>query len=253
MLPTLDNFVSFGADVFKARPDYTQMLLDIYSTSLISEHLGESDRVDACRLAESVLLNLRGHVDNSLQPIVATALAHSEQASTNALRLAILEVLINAVLYNPSAALHILESHGPGTARAFFDQWFAAINGEDKLPRVHDKKLTIITLSALLEMDPAGIPDNLKEGWQGMVGGALKIFTELPAAIESQSNHLSYFVLWLKGSLSGQSSRPSRRKRRVMTILRVPNSSDSSTWTTTMVCPIPSSHLAFVALTLHDR
>jgi len=64
MLPSLDNFVSYGTDVFRARPDYRQKALDIYITALSSDHLGENDRVNGCKLAESLLLNLRGHVDN---------------------------------------------------------------------------------------------------------------------------------------------------------------------------------------------
>ena len=63
MLPSLDNFVSFGSDVFKARADYRQMALDIYTTSVTSEHLGENDAVNGCKLAESLLLNLREHFD----------------------------------------------------------------------------------------------------------------------------------------------------------------------------------------------
>lgn len=63
MLPSLDNFISFGSDVFKARADYRQMALDIYTTSVTSEHLGENDAVNGCKLAESMLLNLRGNVD----------------------------------------------------------------------------------------------------------------------------------------------------------------------------------------------
>lgn len=63
MLPSLDNFVSFGSDIFKARSDYRQMALDIYTTSVTSEHLGENDAVNGCKLAESLLLNLRGHID----------------------------------------------------------------------------------------------------------------------------------------------------------------------------------------------
>ena len=74
MLPSLDNFVSFGVDVFKARPDYCQMILDIYQTSITSDHLGENDAVNGCKLAESMLLNLRGAIDDALQPIIATAL-----------------------------------------------------------------------------------------------------------------------------------------------------------------------------------
>lgn len=39
------------------------MVLDIYTTSVTSEHLGENDAVNGCKLAESMLLNLRGHLD----------------------------------------------------------------------------------------------------------------------------------------------------------------------------------------------
>ena len=63
MLPSLDNFVSFGSDVIKTRPDYKQMLVDIYTTSITNDQLGEHDRVNGSNLAESILLNLRGNVD----------------------------------------------------------------------------------------------------------------------------------------------------------------------------------------------
>ncbi|KAI0372335.1 ARM repeat-containing protein [Pilatotrama ljubarskyi] len=186
MLPSLDNFVSFGTDVFKARPDYRQMVLDIYQTSIASDHLGENDAVNGCKLAESMLLNLRGCIDDALQAIITTALSVVDKAETNALRLANLNVLVNAILYNPAAALHIMEQAGPGTARSFFDKWFAAINVEARLPRVHDKKLSIMALCALMEIDPANVPESIKEGFYGIVSGALKLFQEYPKAVQAR-------------------------------------------------------------------
>ncbi|KAF9493565.1 ARM repeat-containing protein [Pleurotus eryngii] len=184
MLPSLDNFVSFGVDMFKSRPDYRQMVLDIYATAMTSPQLGENDRVNGSKLAESILLNLRGTIDDALQPIIVAALDHMDICETNALRLANLEVLVNAVLYNPQAALHLMESSRPGKARAFFDQWFAAISSADtRLPRVHDKKLSILALCALMEMEPVTIPPTLTDGWPTIVSGALKIFKGLPQAI----------------------------------------------------------------------
>ncbi|KAF9465308.1 armadillo-type protein [Collybia nuda] len=183
MLPSLDNFVSYGSDVIKNRPDYKQMLLDIYTTSITNNQLGENDRVNGCKLAESILLNLRGHVDDALQTIIITALNHIDKAETASLRLANLEVLINAVLYNPTAALHFIEAFRPGMARVFFDKWFAAITSEGRLPRVHDKKLSILALCALLELAPGAVPETLQSGWPGIVGGVLKIFKDLPKAI----------------------------------------------------------------------
>lgn len=63
MLPALDNFLSFGKDVFISRPDYVEKMLDIYVTAMSSEQLGEADRANGCKLGESMLLNLRGHID----------------------------------------------------------------------------------------------------------------------------------------------------------------------------------------------
>lgn len=184
MLPSLDNFVSFGSEMIKSRSDYKQMLVDIYTTALTNDQLGENDRVNGCKLAESILLNLRGNIDDSLQTIISTALTHLDKAETSSLRLANLEVLINGVLYNPSAALHLMEVTAAGSARVFFDKWFVAINSEKNLlPRVHDKKLSILALCSLLELAPAAVPENLRNGWPGIVGGALRIFKDLPKAI----------------------------------------------------------------------
>ncbi|KAL1728536.1 armadillo-type protein [Schizophyllum commune] len=185
MLPVLDNMLSYGSDVFKQRADYRQMVVDIYVTAMTASQLGDNDRVNACKLVESILLNLRGAVDDHLQVIIATALTAFAQKDnhTLALRTMNLEVLINAVLYNPTASLHIIDSAQPGIARTFIDRWFTAIS-KGQLPRVHDKKLSILALSALLEVPPASIPESLKAGWPGIVGGVLTVFKELPKAIE---------------------------------------------------------------------
>jgi importin-7 len=64
MLPVLDKFVSFGADVIKSRPDYVTMLVDIYTDSITNEQLGQNDRVNGSMLAECLLLHLRGGIDD---------------------------------------------------------------------------------------------------------------------------------------------------------------------------------------------
>ncbi len=146
----------------------------------------------------------------ALQPIIATALPVMDKAETNALRLANLNVLVNAILYNPAAALHILDQAGPGVARKFFDKWFAAINVEARLPRVHDKKLSIVALSALMEMDPANIPESVKEGWPGIVSGALKLFQEYPKAVAGQFDVLTMGIK----HIADQPLQPARSSRK---------------------------------------
>ncbi|KAI0029851.1 ARM repeat-containing protein [Vararia minispora EC-137] len=185
MLPALDNFISYGSEVFKSRQDYRHMMLDIYQTAISSSQLGEADRINGCKIAESLLLNLRGHIDDILLPIVATAIDNLDKTVTAGLKLAMLEVLINAVLYNPAPALQLMEQHRAGAARAFVERWFEYITFEqkDRLPRVHDKKLTLCALCALMELEPAQVPDGL----QPIVSNALRVFRTLPTAVADRA------------------------------------------------------------------
>jgi len=50
---------------------------------------------------------------------------------------------------------------------------------------VHDKKLSILALCKLLEMEAGAIPDSLRDGWPGIVVGVLNIFKSLPQAVAS--------------------------------------------------------------------
>lgn len=64
MLPSLDNFIDFGKDVFASRADYRSMAVDFFTTAMSSDSLsGDQDRVNGCKLGEAILLNLRGTVD----------------------------------------------------------------------------------------------------------------------------------------------------------------------------------------------
>jgi hypothetical protein len=126
-----------------------------------------------------------------LQDIINIAADHIDKGETSSFRLANLEILVNAVLYNASAALHFMETYKPGFSRTFFDRWFAAINSDNKLPRVHDKQLSILALCKLLEMEASVIPEGLRDGWPGIVGGALNIFKTLPQAVASGSRIIS--------------------------------------------------------------
>lgn len=100
------------------------------------------------------------------------------------LQLSGLDTVICAIFYNPALSLAALEQ-APGGSRAFFDKWFAAMNSQSGLPRVHDKKLSILSLCELLKMDVNAVPASLKDGWNGLVGGILAVFKGLPDAEES--------------------------------------------------------------------
>ena len=120
---------------------------------------------------------------------------------TRSLRLANLEVLVNSVLYNPAAALHTIDSHGKGLLKLFFDRWFDAVKNETGLPRVHDKKLSILAMCGLLDLDPSEVPQTVQQGWSGIVAGILTTFKTLPKALEGVSEIFHYFFLKFHFSL----------------------------------------------------
>lgn len=82
MLPSLDNFIDFGKDVFAARPDYRAMAVDFFTTAMTSDALsGDVDRVNGCKIGEAILLNLRGHVDDVCERINQTLLKKDSLSS----------------------------------------------------------------------------------------------------------------------------------------------------------------------------
>ena len=83
-------------------------------------------------------------------------------------------------------AFHIIESSGAGLSRVLFDKWFKALGEPGGLPRVHDMKLSVMAMCALLELDEASIPETLKDGWVSIVGGALTVFKMLPNAVNGR-------------------------------------------------------------------
>ncbi|KAG8804908.1 hypothetical protein FRC17_005833 [Serendipita sp. 399] len=184
MLPSLDNFMSYGKEVFLARADYREMIVDMFEVSMASQHLGEADRVNACQLIEAFLLNLRNAVDDKLARIVTVAMKQLDpHPKTRSLRLANLNVLINSILYNPTLTFQIIEGLSPNFSRLVFDMWFKSMNEPGGLPRVHDMKLSIMALCALLELDESGIPPSLKDGWASIVPALLAVFKQLPDAV----------------------------------------------------------------------
>lgn len=56
--------------------------------------------------------------------------------------------------------LHVLESKG--WTNKFFSMWFSSI---DSFSRVHDKRLSIAAIVALLTLDVGQVPVSVQQGW----------------------------------------------------------------------------------------
>ncbi|KAG0361643.1 hypothetical protein BG005_007650 [Podila minutissima] len=180
MLPSLDNYISYGKEVFCQNENLQHMIYDIIETVMKSDRLGENDRVCACKLAESLLLNCRGHVDKYLAPILGLVfeyLGPEDRIQTIEFRVQAIEVVMNALYYNAAATLRLLEESGQ--TQRFLTVWFSNL---DKFSRVHDKKLSIVALCSILNVPVEQLPGALQSGWPQVLNGLLTNFEGLPVA-----------------------------------------------------------------------
>lgn len=184
MLPALDNFISYGTNVLMQTPAYVQALVSMISDIFNDEKVGGMDRICGCKLAESMMLNLRGHINEYIPEFIKLAMTviSSNELKVKSYRIHLMEMVINAIYYNPILALHVLESNG--WTNKFFSSWFSNI---ESFSRVHDKKLSIVAISALLTLRAEDVPSSVHLGWPRLLQGIVRLFQTLPAALKSMS------------------------------------------------------------------
>lgn len=181
MLPALDNFVSYGTDMLIQNPAYLRAIVGMVEDIFRDEKVGGVDRICGCKLAETVMLNLRGHVDQYIPTFIELAMnvINSGDAKTKSYRIHLMEMVINTIYYNPLLALQVLESRG--WTNKFFSTWFSSI---DNFTRVHDKKLSIAAISSLLTLKASDVPASVQPGWPRLLQGVTRLFQTLPAAMK---------------------------------------------------------------------
>jgi hypothetical protein len=195
MLPALDNFVSYGTETLIRTPAYIQALVGMVSDIFHDEKVGGMDRICGCKLAESIMLNLRGHVDQHIPEFVKLAMnvLSSTEPKVKSYRIHLMEMVINAIYYNPILALRVLEANG--WTNKFFSSWFSNI---ENFSRVHDKKLSIVAITALMTLGAEDIPSSVQQGWPRLLQGIVQLFKTLPAAQKSESLRVQAEILGAK-------------------------------------------------------
>lgn len=181
MLPALDNFVSYGSQMLVQTPAYLAALVSMVEDIFHDEKVGGVDRICGCKLAEALMLNLRGYVDQYIPIFIELAMnvLNSGDAKTKSYRVHLMEMVINAIYYNPALTLQILEAKG--WTNKFFSAWFSSI---DSFRRVHDKKLSIAAISSLLTLNVDSVPASVQQGWPRLLQGVTRLFQTLPAALQ---------------------------------------------------------------------
>lgn len=71
MLPALDNFVQYGSQHLAQTPAYLDAMFGMVNDMFVDEKVGGVDRICACKLAEGMMLSLRGHADQYVVQFVS--------------------------------------------------------------------------------------------------------------------------------------------------------------------------------------
>ena len=184
MLPALDNYITYGSEVIVQNQAYLAAVVGMVEDIFRDEKVGGVDRICGCKLAESIMLNLRGYIDQYIPLFIELAMRviDAGEARTKSYRIHLMEMVINAIYYNPVLSLQILESKD--WTNKFFSTWFSNI---DNFKRVHDKKLSIAAISSLLTLKANDVPASVRQGWPRLLQGVTRLFQTLPSALKRKS------------------------------------------------------------------
>ncbi|KAI4864835.1 ARM repeat-containing protein [Hypoxylon rubiginosum] len=187
MLPALDNFVQYGAAQLTQKPDYVQALYGMVQDMFQDQKVGGVDRICACKLAEAMMLSLRGHIDQSVTGFITMAMLvlGGSDVKVKSYKIHLMEMVINAIYYNPVLTIAVLENKG--WTNRFFSLWFSNM---EHFSRVHDKKLCIVAIASLLSLTADQIPVSVSTGWPRLLHGITGLFKTLPNALKNREEAL---------------------------------------------------------------
>lgn len=194
MASTLDNYVSYGRDQLLANPAAVGMIADMIRITMTDTDFVESDWVHGCNLMEAFLLNCRGAIDQLVPLFIQLTMAKladrtgdegTQETGIYAVshRVYHLEVILEALYYNPVLAVQELER--TGLTAVFLAKWFEV---HTRFTRVHDKKVTIVAVSALLQsgLTLEQLPAAWQQNWAGLMPVYLEAIKTLPKAVEER-------------------------------------------------------------------
>ncbi|XP_059833809.1 importin-8 isoform X4 [Hypanus sabinus] len=155
MMPLLHNYVTVDTDAFLFNPKNVEIIYNLCKKVLTGD-AGEDAECHAAKLLEVIILQCQGKGIDQCIPLFVEAVLErlTRGVKTSELRTMCLQVAIAALYYSPMLLVNTLEnirfSHSaePITAQ-FINQW---MNDTDCFLGLHDRKVCIIGLSTLMEM-----------------------------------------------------------------------------------------------------
>ncbi|KAJ9546837.1 hypothetical protein OSB04_019380 [Centaurea solstitialis] len=164
ILVPLDNYISRSTVHYLTckEPDYQQSLWNVLSNIMSDKNLEDNDIEPAPKLIEVVFQNCRGQVDHWVEPYIRITVERLRLTARPYLKCLLVQVIADALYYNASLTLNILQKLGVATE--VFNLWFQMLQQTKKsgvranFKREHDKKVCCLGLTSLLPLPPDQLP-----------------------------------------------------------------------------------------------
>ncbi|KAL8157667.1 hypothetical protein AgCh_002392 [Apium graveolens] len=164
ILVPLDNFISRGTAHYLTckEPDYQQSLWNVISVIMVDKNMEDNDIEPAPKLIEVVFQNCRERVDHWIEPYIRITVDRLRRTEGAYLKCLLMQVIANALYYNASLTLNILQKLGVATE--IFNHWFQMLQQTKKsgvrvnFKREHDKKVCCLGLTALIPLPVDQLP-----------------------------------------------------------------------------------------------
>ncbi|KAI3763994.1 hypothetical protein L2E82_13994 [Cichorium intybus] len=169
ILVPLDNYISRSTMHYLTckEPDYQQSLWIMLSNVMRDKNLEDNDIEPAPKLIAVVLQNCRGQVDHWVEHYIRITVERLHTAERPYLKCLLMQVIADALYYNPSLTLNIL--HKLEVATEIFNLWFQMLQQTKKngvranFKRENDKKICCLGLTSLLSLPSNQLPGEALE------------------------------------------------------------------------------------------
>ncbi|KAI3813925.1 hypothetical protein L1987_18660 [Smallanthus sonchifolius] len=164
ILVPLDNYISRSTVHYLTckEPDYQQSLWNMLSNIMSDKNMEDNDIEPAPKLIEVVFQNCKGQVDHWVEPYIRLMVERLRVAERPYLKCLLVQVIADALYYNASLTLNILQKLGVATE--VFSLWFQMLQQTKKsgaranFKREHDKKVCCLGLTSLLTLPADQLP-----------------------------------------------------------------------------------------------
>ncbi|GER40807.1 ARM repeat superfamily protein, partial [Striga asiatica] len=169
ILVPLDNYISRSTAHFLTckEPDYQQSLWNMISSVMGDKNLEDGDIEPAPKLIQVVFQNCRGQVDHWVEPYLRITMERLHHTERPYLKCLLMEVVADALYYNASLTLNILQKLNVTTE--VFNLWFQMLQQTKKsgkranFKREQDKKVCCLGLTSLLPLSADQLPGEALE------------------------------------------------------------------------------------------